>query len=165
MAQGPECGPNPMTEAKEHSSDQQKLHPDRDVQLEFYRQLMESQRDNTRIAYSWIGNVFLVLSSALIVFGLTTKDSRSFIPAMVLGIGLSIIWAFITEVFATYIRERFRQASQIESRLGFRGIAMAGDERFANLGWRMYFVQARTYVFLFVVLYIAVWILALVLKF
>ena len=154
-----------MTELEEQSSDQEKQHPDRDVQLEFYRQLMESQRDNTRIAYSWIGNVFLVLSSALIVFGLTTQDSESFIPAMALGIGLSIIWAFITEVFAAYIRERFDQALKVERQLGFRGIAMAGDERFRSLGWRMYFVQARTYVFSFVGLYIGVWILALVLKF
>ena len=154
-----------MTEAEEESSDQEKQDPDRDVQLEFYRQLMESQRDNTRIAYSWIGNVFLVLSSALIIFGLTTQDSESFIPAIVLGIGLSIIWAFITEVFAAYIRERFRQALEVERRLRFRGMATAGDERFANLGWRMYFVQARTYVISFVVLYIVVWILALVLKF
>ena len=154
-----------MTVAEEQSSDQEKQHPDRDVQLELYRQLMESQRDNTRIAYSWIGNVVLVLSSALIIFGLTTQDSKSFIPAMVLGIGLSIIWAFLTEVFATYIRERFRQALEVERLLQFRGLGTAGYERFANLGWRIHFVQARTYVFSFVVIYISVWILALVLKF
>ena len=139
--------------------------PDKDVLLELYRQLMESQRDNTRIAYSWIGSVFLVLSSALIIFGLTAEDFESFVPAMILGIGLSIIWAFTTEVFAANIRERFRQALEVERTLGFNGIAKAGADRFSKLGWRSYLVQARTYVYLFVVLYIVVWIVALVLKF
>ncbi len=139
--------------------------PTQETLLELYRQLMESQRDNTRIAYSWIGNVFLVLSSALIIFGLTTEEKESFIPAMVLGIGLSIIWAFVTEVFAAYIRERFRQALEVEHALGISGLAEAGAKRFASLGWRQYFVQARTYVVIFVALYIVVWILALALKF
>ncbi len=84
---------------------------------------------------------------------------------MVLGIGLSIIWALITEVFAAYIRERFRQALEVERILRLKGIAEVGAERFTNLGWRKYLAQARTYVFSFVVLYIVVWILALVLKF
>ena len=126
---------------------------------------MESQRDNTRIAYSWVGNVVLVLSSALMIFGLSTEESNSFIPAMVLGIGLAIIWAFITEVFGAYIRERFRQANEVERLLRFSGIATVGGERLANLGRRKYFAQARTYVICFVVIYIAAWILALVLKF
>ena len=143
--------------------DEQKT--DKDVLLELYRQLMESQRDNTRIAYSWIGNVFLVLSSALILFGLQTEDCNSFIPAMTLGIGLSLIWACITEVFASYTRERFRQASDVEQKLGISGIAKAGTDRFQKLGRWQYFAQARIYVFFFVVLYVAVWILALVLKF
>jgi hypothetical protein len=150
--------PNNMAEGDEQNTD-------KDVLLELYRQLMESQRDNTRIAYSWIGNVFLVLSSALIVFGLTTQDSKSFIPAMILGIGLSIIWAFITEVFAAYTRERFSQALEVEKMLGIRGIAQAGAERFTKLRWLKYLAQARTYVWLFVMLYIAVWIVALTLKF
>ena len=138
---------------------------DKDVLLELYRQLMESQRDNTRIAYSWIGNVFLVLSSALILFGLQTQDRKSFIPAMVLGIGLSIIWASITEVFAAYTRERFNQALEVEQMLRIRGIAHAGAERFTRLRWLKYLAQARAYVWFFVVLYIAVWIVALALKF
>ena len=154
-----------MKEAKEQSSSQGEHQPNRDTLLELYRQLMESQRDNTRIAYSWVGNVFLVLSSALILFGLTTQDFESFIPAMVLGIGLSIIWAVITEVFAAYTRERFRQALKVEQQLLISGIAEAGAERFRKLGLRQYVVQARAYVLLFAALYIAVWVLALVLKF
>lgn len=154
-----------MTETKKQSSGQEEQRPNLDTLLEFYRQLMESQRDDTRIAYSWIGNVFLVLSSALILFGLTTQDFRSFIPAMVLGVGLSIIWVCITEVFAAYIRERFSQALPVEKMLGFKGLAVAGNKRFESLGWRKCFAQARTYVFLFVILYVVVWIIAWVLKF
>ena len=158
MSQEPERELKPMGDPREQI-------PNQDVLLELYRQLMESQRDNTRIAYSWIGNVFLVLSSGLVIFGLTTQDYKSFIPAMVLGIGLSIIWALITEVFAAYTRERFSQALDVEQMLGFNGIAGTGAERFTNLGWSKYFAQARAYVVLFVVLYIVVWILALLLKF
>src|SRR3990172_9304686 len=154
-----------MTETREQSSNQEKQQPREDTLLELYRQVMESQRDNTRIAYSWIGNVFLVLSSGLILFGLQTQDFKSFLPAMILGIGLSIIWASITEVFAAYTRERFLQAREVEQILSFRGVAQAGADRFASLGWRKYFAQARTYVFFFVVQYVAVWILALVFKF
>lgn len=154
-----------MNQGKGQSSDQEEQRPNRDALLELYRQLMESQRDNTRIAYSWIGNVFLVLSSTLILFGLATQDYKSFIPAMALGIGLSIIWALVTEVFAAYTRERFRQALEVEGLLHFSGLAAAGDERSEKLGWRKYLGQARIYVWLFMVLYIVVWILALVLKF
>jgi hypothetical protein len=154
-----------MTEEKGRNSNQSEQSPTHDTLLELYRQLMESQRDNTRIAYSWIGNVFLVLSSALILFGLTTQDFRAFISAMILGIGLSMIWACVTEVFAAYIGERFRQALEVEGILQFKGMAGTGAERFTNLGWRKYLGQARTYVLLFVVLYAVVWIVALVLKF
>ncbi|MBM3142029.1 MAG: hypothetical protein FJ005_03130 [Chloroflexi bacterium] len=59
--------------------------PNKEVLLEEYRQLMESQRDNTRIAYSWIGSIFLVLSSSLFFFGLTTDDLSKFVPAMIMG--------------------------------------------------------------------------------
>ncbi len=154
-----------MTETKGQSSEEEKKQPSDETLLELYRQLMESQRDNTRIAYSWIGNIILVLTSALIIFGLTTQDFKSFIPAMVLGIGLSVIWLFITEVFAAYIRERFQQALEVERLLRFKGIASAGAERFANLGRLQRLVQARTFVLLFVAIYIFVWILTLVRKF
>ncbi len=154
-----------MTKPQDQSLDQEKQHPSHDTLLELYRQLMESQRDNIRIAYSWIGNVFLVLSSILIVFGLTTQDLNSFIPAMILGMGLSLIWAGVTEVFAAYTRERFSQATEVEGLLHFRGLAAAGAERFKKLGWRNYFGQARIYVWLFVILYIVVWGITWVLKF
>lgn len=154
-----------MEETKEQNLNLGNKHPKEKILLELYRELMESQRDNTRIAYSWIGNVFLVLSSALILFGFTTQDIKSFVPAMVLGIGLSIIWAFITEVFAAYIRERFQSALEVEKELSFKGIATTGTERFHKLGRRKYLFQARTYVICFVMLYIIVWILTLVLKF
>lgn len=156
---------NQMTELKKQNSEQEEQSPSDATLLELYRQLMESQRDNTRIAYSWVGNVFLVLSSSLILFGLTTKDFQSFKLAMILGIGLSIIWLCITEVFAAYTRERFSQALEVEKVLHFKGIASAGAERFAKLGWRQLLFQARTYVILFVLLYIVVWILALKWKF
>lgn len=126
---------------------------------------MESQRDNTRIAYSWIGNVFLVLTSALIIFGLSTSDGPSFFPAMGLGIGLAIIWAALTEVFAAYTRERFKQAELIEKRLGIVGMAISGRKRFEGLGKLQYFCQARTYVVLFTLLYIGSWISAAIAKF
>lgn len=154
-----------MTDTKKQNPEPEEQHPSDATFLELYRQLMESQRDNTRIAYSWIGNVFLVLSSALIIFGLTTQDLDSFIPAMILGIGLSIIWACITEVFAAYTRERFSQALEVERLLHFKGIASAGAERFENLGRFQRLVQARTFVLLFVALYIFVWVLTLIRRF
>ena len=64
----------------------------RAVLLEEYRQMMESQRDNTRIAYSWIGNFFLVLSGGLYFFGVSAEELSVFVPTMVFGIGLSVIW-------------------------------------------------------------------------
>ena len=84
---------------------------------------------------------------------------------MVLGVGLSIIWAFTTEVFASYIRERFKQAEEVEKELGVEGMAIAGTRRFSNLGWKAHFLQVRTYVWLFVILYIVVWFLGLIMKF
>jgi hypothetical protein len=53
--------------------------------------MMESQRDNTRIAYSWIGNFFLVLSGGLYFFGVSAEDKAVFVPTMVFGVSLSII--------------------------------------------------------------------------
>lgn len=117
-----------MTE-EEQGSEQKAQRSNDDALLELYRQLMESQRDNPRITYSWIGDDYLVLTSALILFGLTTQDLNSFIPAMVLGIGFSITWALVTEVIAAYIRDRFRESLTVEQELGIGGMAHAGARR------------------------------------
>ena len=135
----------------------------REILLEEYRQLIESQRDNTRIAYSWMGNIFLFLSGGLFFFGLNTSEGEVFIPSMILGIGLSIIWLALTEVFARYTRERFRRATEIEQKLGMEAFSYGTSQlqRYGRLGW---FLQARAYVWLFVVLYVVTWIIALAMK-
>ena len=92
--------------------------PDNETLLEEYRQLMESQRDNTRIAYSWTGNIILVLCSGLAFFGLTSNDLSSFVPAMFFGILLCIIWVGLTEVFARYSRLRFDRLDEVSKELG-----------------------------------------------
>ena len=129
--------------------------PDKETLLEEYRQLMESQRDNTRIAYSWIGNIILVLCSGLIFFGLTTNILSSFVPAMVFGILLCLIWVGLTEVFAGYTRLRFYRIEEISKLIGIA--PMKPPESFLE--------QARAYIWLFVIIYILAWILRLVLGF
>ena len=94
--------------------------PDKVVLLEEYRQLMESQRDNTRIAYSWMGGIFLVLCSGLLFFGLITDVLASFMPAMIMGICLCLIWIGFTRVFARYTRQRFERIDEISEQLGMR---------------------------------------------
>ena len=134
------------------------------VLLEEYRQMMESQRDNTRIAYSWMGNFFLVLAGGLFFFGVGANEHSVFVPTMVLGVGLSLIWWGLTEVFARYTRERIRRAVQIEELLHMQGMTRSNESLYKNpfIGP---FLQARTYVILFVVLYWGVWAVAYVMKF
>ncbi|MFC1990721.1 hypothetical protein ACFLU9_01040 [Chloroflexota bacterium] len=131
--------------------------PDRDTSLEEYRQLMESQRDNTRLAYSWMASIILVLCSGLAFFGLTTNTLSSFVPAMVFGVCLCFIWVGLTEVFARYTRLRFDRLDEVSKQLGIP--LLKAPEPFSLLK------QARTYVWLFAILYILVWALRLILGF
>lgn len=131
--------------------------------LEEYRQVMESQRDNTRIAYSWIGNVFLVLSGGLYFFGVGAEEFSVFVPTMVFGISLSVIWLAVTEVFARYTRERIRRAAEIEKLLGLQAMTGSTQSLYRST-WRGPFLQARTYVILFVLVYIVVWVVALAMR-
>ena len=131
--------------------------PDKETRLEEYRQLMESQRDNTRIAYSWMASIILVLCSALFFFGLTTNAFAVFVPALILGIFVCIIWVGLTEVFARYTRLRFNRIDEVSKELGIP--PLRAPEPFSPLK------QARTYVYLFAIIYIFAWLLRLVLGF
>ena len=126
-------------------------HPDKIVLLEEYRQLMESQRDNTRIAYSWISNIFLVLSSVLFIYGLSVHAIGQFVPAMILGIILAWIWVFLTEVFAGHIRQRFERIREISAQLGIAIFKKPSSK----------FRVAKTYVILFSTFYTIVWFIRL----
>ena len=135
--------------------------PEKDILLEEYRQLMESQRDNTRITYSWISNIILVLSSALFIFGLTTDVIAKFIPAMTLGILLAFVWGGLTSVFARYIRDRFNRLEQICDELRIPQIPPPATipNKWIPL------TVAKTYVILFVIFYVIAWVIRLVLGF
>ncbi|MFC2007232.1 hypothetical protein ACFLVB_01355 [Chloroflexota bacterium] len=131
--------------------------PDKETLLEEYRQLMESQRDNTRLAYSWIGSIFLLLCSGLAFFGLTTNTLASFVPAMFFGVCLCFIWVGLTEVFARYTRLRISRIDELSEQFGIQ--PLRAPEPFGL------FKQARTYIWLFAIVYIIVWVLRLVLGF
>ena len=131
--------------------------PDKETLLEEYRQLMESQRDNTRIAYSWMGSIILVLCSGLVFFGLITTTLSSFVPAMVFGVCLCIIWVGLTEVFARYIHLRFDRLDEVSEQLGIP--LLRAPEPAGRLK------QAITYVRLFAIIYILAWVLRLILGF
>jgi len=148
-----------IREAKEMDNEDNNK-PDKEILLEEYRQLMESQRDNTRIAYSWMGSIFLVLCAGLFFFGLTTDVLASFLPAMILGICLCLVWVGLTEVFAKYIRERFDRLEEISIQLGMPPMPVT-----PTIKWWFPFTQARTYIVLFALLYITVWMLRLILGF
>jgi hypothetical protein len=132
--------------------------------LEEYRQAMESQRSNTTVVYSWLGSIFLVISTGLFFFGITVDKLTTFVPAMALAIVLSLVWLGLTETFIFYMRQRFKRIHEIEHELGLKLMTEAASE-IRQLGWRARLVETRTYVRLFILLYIAIWILALILKF
>ena len=67
-------------------------------------------------------------------------------------------------MFARYTRERIKRASEIESMLGLRGMNSSTTNLYGNK-WKGPFLQARTYVILFVLVYVFVWFLALAMKF
>ena len=131
--------------------------PDKEILLEEYRQLMESQRDNTRISYSWMASIILVLCSALFFFGLTTNTLAVFVPALVLGVCSCIIWMGLSGVFARYTSLRFDRIDEVSKELGIP--PLKAPEPFSPLK------QARTYVYLFAIIYILAWLLRLVLGF
>jgi len=139
------------------------------------RQLMESQRDNTRIAYGWLSNVILILSSGLFFFGLNTDETEKFVPAMSLGVVLALVWMGITEVFAAHIRKRFERLKEISDDLGIKSYpdleptfidkslsrALGKLPGVHNVLRHFPLTQIRTYVLVFVIAYILVWLLRL----
>ena len=88
--------------------------------LEEYRQAMESQRSNTTVVYSWLGSIFLVLSTGLFFFGITVHELSTFVAAMVLAILLALVWLGLTETFIFYMRQRFHRIHEIERELGLK---------------------------------------------
>ncbi|MBS1261456.1 MAG: hypothetical protein MAG453_00778 [Calditrichaeota bacterium] len=110
---------------------------------------MQSQRTNTSLVYSWTGNILLIVTTALFVYGGTAESGESFYPAMAFAILLAIIWFGMTETFVFYIRQRMVRINQIEDQLGMSLMSAARDEIKAK-GWRARFVEARTYVRIFI---------------
>ena len=133
--------------------------PDMEILLEEYRQLMESQRDNTRIAYSWMGNIILVLCSGLVFFGFTTNALSSFVPAMIFGACLCLIWVGLMQAIARYISQRIDRIDELSIQLGIPPIPTIPITLWFP------FTQVRTYVWLFAIIYIIAWVLRLVLGF
>ena len=129
-----------------------------------YKEAMQSQRANTSLVYSWTGNILMILTTALFVFGATANAAESFYPAMVFAILLVIIWFGMTKTFVFYTRQRLMRINQIEDQLGMR-LMSAGRDEIKDMGWRSRFVEARTYVRIFAFLYILIWIWMSWLKF
>jgi len=137
--------------------------PTESALLEEYKEAMESQRSNTSLVYSWTGSIFLVLSMGLFYYGTTISEMARLLPTMILAFILVIVWWGMTETFIFYTRQRLRRIHEIEKLLNIKLMSEAGREIKA-LGWKATFVEARTYVRLFILVYIVVWILMLVLK-
>ena len=129
-----------------------------------YREAMESQRSNTALVYSWTGNILLILSTALFIFGAQTDEPEAFFPTMAFAVLLLLIWYGMTETFVFYIKQRLRRANEIERILGMQLMSGAYEE-IKKLGWRSRFIEARSYVRLFGLLYILLWIFMSWLKF
>ena len=128
-----------------------------------YREAMESQRNNTSLVYSWTGSIFLVLSSGMFYYGTTLKDASVLIPTMILALVLVIVWWGLTETFVFYIKQRMRRIHEIEALLNMKLMSEAGQE-IQRMGFSAKFLEARSYVRLFIVAYLIVWILMLVMK-
>ncbi|MFH1808156.1 MAG: hypothetical protein ABIJ09_05390, partial [Pseudomonadota bacterium] len=80
-------------------------HPSENALLKEYSEAMESQRANTNIVYSWMGSIFLVLTTGLFYYGTRIDDLNKIIPVMVLAIGLGFIWWGLMESFIFYIKQ------------------------------------------------------------
>jgi len=130
--------------------------PRRDVLLAEYHEAMESQRSNTNLVYSWTGSIFLILATYLVIHGINVTEAKAFFPVMALAVLLVIVWWGMTETFVFYIVQRLRRISEIEKALGMGLISEAGKE-IQSLGWRARFVEARSYVRGFSVLYVIIW--------
>ena len=143
-------------------SNKEKLDPQ--ILLTEYREAMASQRSNTTIIYSWTGSIFLVLSTDLFIYGANASEAELFFPVMALATLLILVWLGMTETFIFYIRQRLRRIGEIEEALGMSLMRQAREE-IGTLGWRARFVEARSYVRGFSVLYIVIWIVMSWVKF
>ncbi len=129
-----------------------------------YREGMASQRANTNLVYSWTGNILLILSTALLLYGNSAETAKAFYPIMVFAILLMVLWYGMTETFVFYIRQELIRINEIEELLGMKLMSGARDEIQAK-GWKSKFVEARSYVRLFTLVYILIWIFMSWLKF
>ncbi|MFP4502398.1 MAG: hypothetical protein ACLFTT_15475 [Candidatus Hydrogenedentota bacterium] len=126
------------------------------ILLTEYQEAMASQRDNTRLVYSWTGNIVLILSTGLFVVGARTNMPVPFFAAMALAILLMAVWWGMTETFVGYIVQRIRRIAEIEEELGMRLMSSAGEE-IRRRGWKGRFLEARTYIRGFLVVYLILW--------
>ena len=143
---------------------QEEKNQDTEKLLTESREGMASQRANTNLVYSWTGNILLILSTALLLYGANAETSLAFFPVMAFAILLMILWYGMTETFVFYIRQRMARINEIEGQLGMRLMSGARDEIHAK-GWRSKFVEARSYVRLFALVYILIWVFMSWLKF
>ena len=132
--------------------------------LEEYREAMASQRANTSIVYSWMGSIFLVLTTGLFYYGTRLDEINKIIPIMVLAVGLGLIWWGLMESFIFYIRQRMIRAHEIERVLEMKLMSGAYEE-IKKMGFKAKFFEARSYVRFFIILYIVAWIVLIILNF
>ncbi len=137
--------------------------PSEAVLLEEYKEAMSSQRSNTNLVYSWTGSIFLVLSTSLFFYGTRVTELAQLIPTMILAFVLVVVWWGITETFIFYTRQRMQRIHEIENILQMKLMSKAGQE-IKERGWKAKFVEARTYVRIFIIAYVLVWILMFILK-
>ena len=137
---------------------------DKDTLLQEYREAMESQRSLSNMAYSWPGSIFLVLSTGLFFYGTQLDDIKKFIPTMILALVLAFVWLGFTETFIFYIRQRMKRIHEIEQVLKMKLMSDAGKE-IKELGWKVKFLEARSYLRFFIIMYIIVWMLLLYLNY
>jgi len=131
---------------------------EKDILLEEYRQAMDSQRNNTSIVYSWIGNIFVILSTLLFGYGIIQTSKLNFIFLMILSFALIFVWLGVTETFIFYLRQRLKRINEIERILEIELMSKAYEE-IKKLGWKSKFLEVRTYVRIFVISYIIIWLI------
>jgi len=131
---------------------------DKETLLQEYREAMESQRSLSSMTYSWTGSIFLVLSAGLFFLGTQLDNIAKFIPTMILAIVLAFVWLGFTETFIFYIRQRMRRIHEIETILKMKLMSEAGKE-IKELGWKAKTLEARSYLRLFIIVYVLVWLM------
>ena len=141
-----------------------KIEYDKEILLQEYKEAMESQRSLSNMTYSWTGSIFLVLSTGLFFYGTQLDSINKIIPTMVLALVLAFVWLGFTETFIFYIRQRMKRIYEIEQILQMKLMSEAGKEIIA-LGWKAKFLEARSYLRLFIIVYILVWFLLLYLNY